>query len=447
MSSSYRSWEEREADAAKTKAEAALLATQVEAAKQGLGAESAKKKTDELAERVKQAKLGAQLKTVNDDAADKQRERKAQHVEQLANNGVVFKRVVTTIMVLGLAAAVPAQVSYFSGLHKPGELAAGVAWPLLPAPLFLELLAFAGVTGTAWAHRKGMPRWPFWILTAGLASIAGYINLSHGAAEYGTVAGITLAATSIIGPLLAEVRQFLETRAASDPRTLEQRAADKAVAKVRAEAEKAAQQSLADEDEKRKKVYPREFDEYERIIVAHPGGSIDRDSAWEQAWHNLHLLPLGVTAGTLAAREAARAGIAAVLSGAERSPEAITVDLFLADVFGDDNGDGGPTGKLQKRPPEGGTGGGSRAASKGPSKAPTTLVRKGKQASDSTTPKTPGKPLDRGDIDKVRKLAEALGGVDRLSARNVREVIGGGSNEYAVRLRNHIKNDATGSQQ
>ncbi|MFD0384671.1 hypothetical protein ACFQ2B_27830 [Streptomyces stramineus] len=45
------------------------------------------------------------------------------------------------------------------------------------------------------------------------------------------------------------------------------------------------------------------------------------------------------------------------------------------------------------------------------------------------------------DLDKVRKLADILGSVDKLSARNVREAIGGGAQEYAVRLRDAVKNE------
>lgn len=445
MSSDYRSWEEREADAAKTRAEAAILEAKAAAAATGLGAEAAKTETETLAETVKQTKLAAQLEAVKEDAADKKRVRKQQRREQDADNGSRFKALVTVVMVLGLVAALPAQLSYFLGLHKKGEADSGTAWLMAPVPFFLELLAWVGVLGTQWAHRKGLPRWPFWILTSALAGVAGYINLTHGTEEYGIVAGVALAATSMIGPALAEVRQALETKAAADPRGLEKRAADKVTAKVRAERDKADAKMRADEDGRRKKLFPEVFAEYERIVAAHPSGAIDRDTAWEQAWHNQHLLPLGVTAGTLAAREAARAGIEAVLSSAGRTPESVAVDLLLSEMFGNDRGDGGPAGGSSGRTPKGGMGGGSGAASPATSKAPTALVRKGKQASSTPSQKTPVKPLDSAHIETVRKLADALG-VDRLSARNVREAIGGGSNEYAVRLRDHVKSEPTGSQ-
>ncbi|MFE2497114.1 hypothetical protein [Streptomyces scopuliridis] len=441
MSSTYRSWQEREAEAEKTRAEADMLRAQSAAAAQELQAGAAKTETDKLAEQVKQAKLVKQLKAVEDDADDEKRNRKHQRREQAADNGTRFKILVNVVMALGLLAALPAQISYFLNLGKDGEKDPGYAWLMLPVPFFLEILAWVGVLGTQWAHRKGLPRWPFWILTASLASVAGYINATHGGEQYGLVAGVALAATSIIGPVLAEVRQFLETKAAADLRSLQQRATDKAVAKVKAAAAKQQAEAYAAEDKRRQVLFPDEFAEYERITVAHPAGAIDRNTAWEQAWYNLHLLPLSVTAGTLAAREAARAGIELVLGDAERSPESVAVDLLLAEMFGPDRGDGGGSVHPSPPGPAGGAGGGAKGLTGGASKAATALGRKGKQGSGRTAPKAPEKPLAPEDIDKVRKLAEALGGPDRLSARNVREVIGGGANEYAVRLRNHVKQE------
>lgn len=441
MTSTYRSWEEREADAEKTRAEAELIKAQAASAAEAVAASAARADTERLAEQVKQARLAKQLKAVEDDAIDEEEQRKQQRRAARAESGANFKALVNVVMILGLLAALPAQLSYFLGLHKKGQEQSGHAWLMAPVPFFLELLAWVGVLGTQWAHRKGLPRWPFWILTASLASVAGYINFAHGNAEYGIVAGVALAATSIIGPVLAEVRQFLETRAAADPRGLEQRARDKAAEKERAAEEKRRQQIEEREDAERAKEFPAEFAEFRRIMIAHPTGAIDRNTAWKQAWENLHLLPLSVTAGTLAAREAARAGIEAVLKDSGRTPEAVAVDLLLADVFGAGRGDGGPAGGAYAGRPKGGTGGGSGASAAGAPKGTTTLGRKGKQASGRTAPKTPEKPLDPADIEKVRKLAEALGDIDRLSARKVREVIGGGSNEYAVRLRNHVKSE------
>jgi cation transport ATPase len=440
MSSEYRSWKERDADAALTSAKADKTKAEAEQVKQAAVAGAAQTQTALLAEQVKQAKLANQLKAVTESAKDDQAERKARRREQRDENGTTFKTLVNAVMALGLLAALPAQISYFLGLHRKGDTTTDPAWTLAPIPFFLELLAWVGVMGTRWAHRKGLPRWPFWILTATLGSIAGYINLAHGRTEYGPVAGWALAATSVIGPLLAEVRQFLESKAAEDGRDLKQRARDRRAAREQAKAEEKRKAVEKSEDERRRKLFPDVFAEFERVMAAYPTGGISREAAWERAWDTMHALPLAVTAGSMAAREVARTAVETLLADAGRSPESVAVDLFLADTFNSNRGDDGPSGAPAEGRSNGPTGGGSRTRSRKAPEGPEPLGRKGKQPSGRTSAKTPERPLDPAHIEKVRKLAEALGDVDRLSARKVREVIGGGSTEYAVRLRNHVKN-------
>lgn len=443
MSSGYRSWEERDADVAKTKAETARIKAEAEAAAQAAESAAATTETVRLAEQVKQARLRNQLGEVAEKAKDDKKARRAKRREQRDEDGATFKILVNVVMALGLLAALPAQISYFLGLHRKDDKDPGLAWTLAPIPFFLELLAWVGVMGTRWAHRKGLPRWPFWILTATLGSLAGYINYAHGITEYGPVAGYALAATSVIGPLLAEVRQFLESKAAEDGRDLRQRARDRKAAREKAKAERERKRIETAEDALREDLFEEEFKEFRRIMAAHPTGAITRDAAWVQAWETLHGLPLSVTAESLASREAAREAIETVMRDYERTPESVAVDLWLADVFGVNRGDDGSAGASTGGSSDGPAGGGSRARRADPSEAPTTLGRKGKQRSGRTAAKTPEKPLDPADIEKVRKLADALGDVDRLSARKVREVIGGGSNEYAVRLRDHVKHNPT----
>lgn len=441
MSSEYRSWKERDADAALTSAKAEKTKAEAEQVKQAAVTGAAQTETALLAEQLKQTKLRNQLAAVTESAKDEQAKRKEQRREQRDENGTTFKILVNAAMALGLLAALPAQISYFLGLHRKDDPNSGPAWTLTPIPFFLELLAWVGVMGTRWAHRKGLPRWPFWILTAALASIAGWINLAHGATEYGPVAGWALAATSVIGPLLAEVRQFLESKAAEDGRDLKQRARDRRAARETARAERERERIERAEDERRQNLFEDEFAEFERIMAAHPTGGISREAAWVQAWDTKHGLPLSITAESLASKEAAREAIEAVMQDFGRTPESVAVDLWLADVFNPNGGDDGPSGTPTGGGSNGPTGGGSRARSRKPSEEPETLGRKGKQPSGRTAGKTPERPLDPAHIEQVRKLAEALGDIDRLSARKVREVIGGGSNEYAVRLRNAVRDE------
>lgn len=442
MSSGYRSWEERDADVAKTKAETAKLAAEARTAAQQAEANAEATETAKLAEKVKQARLQNQLGAVAEAAKDDKAARKAKRREQRDEDGTTFKLLVNVVMALGLLAALPAQISYFLGLHRRDDTTPGPAWTLAPIPFFLELLAWVGVMGTRWAHRKGLPRWPFWILTASLGSLAGYINFAHGVTEYGPVAGYALAATSVIGPLMAEVRQFLESKAAEDGRDLKQRAKDRRAAREKAKADRERKAIEAAEDKLREELFKPEFDEYRRIMAAHPTGGISRQAAWEQAWETMHGLPLSVTAESLASREAAREAIETVMRDYERSPESVAVDLWLADVFGSNRGDDGPSGTPTGGTPDGPAGGGSRARSKGDTKAPTALGGKGKQPPRRTVDPDTDRPLEEADLTKVRRLAEALGGTDRLSAKNVRETVGCRT-KYAIRLRDAVRAEST----
>lgn len=438
MSSGYRSWEERDADVAKTKAETARIKAEAATAAKAAEAAAAKTETDKLAEQVKQARLIKQLADVKDTAKDDEAARKAKRREQRDDDGTTFKALVNVVMALGLLAALPAQISYFLGLHRKNDENPGPAWTLAPIPFFLELLAWVGVMGTRWAHRKGLPRWPFWMLTATLASLAGYINFAHGVTEYGAVAGYALAATSVIGPLLAEVRQFLESKAAEDGRDLKQRAKDRRAAREQAKADGERKRIEKAEDDLREDLFEDEFKEFRRIMAAHPTGGIDRAAAWMQAWETMHGLPLSITAESLASKEAAREAIESVMRDYERTPESVAVDLWLADVFGSGRGDDGPAGTPAGGDSGGPTGGGSRARSEKRRQAATPLEGKGKQPSRRPVDPDTERPLEEADLAAVRKLAEALGGTDRLSARNVREAVGCRT-KYAIRLRDAVK--------
>ncbi|MFD0074279.1 hypothetical protein ACFVIY_17780 [Streptomyces sp. NPDC127166] len=458
MSSSYRSWEEREADATKTRAEAALLEAQTEAAKQELGAGAAKTATEQLAEQVKQARLRKQLTAVQDDAADDKAQRDEQRREAALDKGTIFKRLVTVIFVLGLLASLPSLIMYFLGLRAPGGPDEPALY-LLPVPFFLELLAFTAVKGTQWAVRKGFARWPFWILTAALAGFAGFINGSKGAELFGPIAGFALAATSIVGPILVEVREIIEARTAGDNRDAAQRVADKAKAHAEAAEKKEQERRERKQDADRKTMFPKQFEAYLRILASVPAGSLDRDEAWKEAriaveypkvhdrlltllslpgitsrpaaladaWRDVQGGPLGVTAEVLDRRLTAERSLADVLDAAEVTPYTAAVDSLLADLFPTrTGGDDGPAGAVTEKGPQ------------GPSKTPGALGGKGKRPVRQQPAEEAVKPIEAAHIEQVEKLAEALGGTDRLSVRKIREAVGCRT-EYAIRLRNAVQ--------
>ena len=489
--SEYKSWEQREAEAQLTRAQAAQTAAEAEAKR--IEAERAARIAEEedetrrLAEEAKRARLRRQITAQQQEAADDDRERKARRREERLEKGVLFKRAVALAVFLGAAVAIPAQVVYFTGLEAKGGSGAP-SWYLAPLPFFIELLAWVGVLGTQWARRKGLVLWPFWLLTGALAGFAGVVNGMKGLEWFGPVAGISLAGASIIGPVLWEIREALEARAAGDGRTAEQRAADKRKAREQAARAKAEARRNAAQDAQRRELFPKEWEQYMRLLAAHPDGTLTREEAWADArravafpevwtryeqllaaasagsmsraeawavaWHAVYRLPVGQTPESLAATVAAEQRIEAILADAERTPERHAVDAFLAELFppspGDDDGLGGtPRGPRAGGPHDGGQGPrgtSSKTPSTSPSEGATALGRKGKQGSGSsagrTAPKVPDKPLAEADLEAVRKLARDLGGAHRLSVKKIRTRAGvGGADAYLVRLRDAVQRE------
>lgn len=457
MSSSYRSWEEREASATKTRAEAALLAAQAEAAKQELGAGAAKTTTEQLAEQVKQARLLKQLAAVKEDADDHKAQREEQRREAALDKGTTFKQLVTVIFVLGLLASLPSLIAYFLGLRAPDGPDKPALY-LLPVPFFLELLAFTAVKGTQWAVRKGFARWPFWILTATLAGFAGYINGAKGAELFGPIAGVALAATSIVGPMLVEVREIIEARTAGDTRDAAQRAADKAEARAAAAEKKRERERERKQDADRKAMFPQQYEAYLKILASVPDGSLDRDEAWKEAaaavrfpdvhdrmlslialpgapsrseafaaaWRDLYGGPLGVTANILDRRLKAEADLASVLEAAEVTPERIAVDRLLAELFPTrTGGDDGPAMAAPKKGPH------------GPSKTPGALGGIEKRPSGRQPRTDATEPLKADDIEKAKKFRDAVPAA-QFSTPAVAKLLGR-SKVYARRVRDAVQ--------
>ncbi|GAA2803168.1 hypothetical protein [Streptomyces showdoensis] len=453
--SSYRSWEEREAEAKKTRAEAGLLEAQAAAASQSLVAGAAKTETDKLAEQVKQARLAKQLNAVQDDAADERRRRKADRREASLDKGETFKRLVTLIFILGLLASLPSLTMYFLGLRAedgPDE----PALYLLTLPFFLELLAFTSVKGTQWAVRKGFARWPFWIMTGLLAGFAGYINGSKGYEMFGTIAGLALAATSIVGPALVEVREFIEARTAGDNRDAAQRAADKAKARQKHAEDKKLQQ----QDTERRAMFPKEYEAYRRILASVPAGSMGRDEAWKEAgaavrfpdvydrmqalislpgsasrteafaaaWQDLYGARLGVTANVLHRRLSAEAEVADVLAMAEMTPERVAVEKLLDDLFPTwSGGEEGPTGAVPAKGPQ------------GPSRTPGALGGIGNRTSGRSPRTDATEPLKTEDIERAKKLRAAVPAA-QFSTPAVAKLLGR-SKVYARRVRDAVESE------
>jgi len=330
-----------------------------------------------------------------------------------------------TLLLVGLSAAasLPAQILHF--MH--------ISWMLFPIGPAVEGAAWVMAAGVAYADERKLPGWVRWLLRGLSLSAAGFaanINYQYGTSLAGNgltaaeaqVAGLGLAAVTLGGPLFFEVRQWVLTLSTKTA-TPKQQAEDKARAK---------------HEKNRGKTFKDVTARQEQLLLAAPFGTLSPEEAFDRAWWDVKGAPRSVTADVIADRLDAEAEVSAVLAAAECSPERAAVELLLADLFGSNDGDGGASGALAGAP-IGDTPGGA-------AKSRTALGGKGKRPVRGTSAMSPEKPLAEVDLKAVRKLAEALGGTDRLSARNVREAVGC-RNDYALRLRDAVRAENQGDTQ
>lgn len=343
----------------------------------------------------------------------RRRQARAARREKTFTPGNIYRRGTLILVIASALASLPAQVAHFGGISQT----------LLSIPFALEGAAWVMAAGVAYADEKGLPGWVRWLLrglTMLAAGYAGSINYGYGlhlpnlTADQRHTAALGLAAVTVGGPLLFEIRQWVTTLAA-DSRTRKQRADDKARAK---------------HEKKRGRKFPDVTARAEELMLAASYGALTWEQAFDEAWLQVKGAPRGVTADWYADRLDAEAEVEAVLAERDHTRERLAVDAFLADVFGPDGGDGGTTGTTQGRPKTGPHGGGAAGR--------TALGGKGKRPVRSTSTSEPTRPLAEADLEAVRKLAQALGGTHRLSAKNVRETVGC-RNVYAMRLRDAVR--------
>lgn len=138
--------------------------------------------------------------------------------------------------------------------------------------------------GVAYADERGLPGWVRWALRGFVLAAAGFaasINYSYGAQMEGlsegdaTTAGIGLAAVSLLGPLLFEVRQWVGTLSAKTG-TAEEKKRRREEKKTEAE----RQEHLA----RRRKHHKDIAEEADRLLSALPLGSITEEEAFGAAW-------------------------------------------------------------------------------------------------------------------------------------------------------------------
>ncbi|MFJ9040430.1 hypothetical protein ACIRF8_28100 [Streptomyces sp. NPDC102406] len=177
--------------------------------------------------------------------------------------GQVYRRGTLALVVASGLASLPAQVLHFVGISPM----------LLPLPLALEGTAWVVAAGVAYADSRHLAARVRWLLRALVVASAGFaasINYTYGAhlpnlsGADATTAGWGLAAVTLFGPLLFEIRQWVCTLAA-----------------------------VAEDDDRRERGrhartrrwhHRRVARIADRLLSAAPFGSLTTEQAWARAW-------------------------------------------------------------------------------------------------------------------------------------------------------------------
>lgn len=400
------------------------LADFYEQKRRSKAAEREQDRLDRQAEREQnrvdaQARLDLKAKQRREELAEAKR-RKAERAKKWADRRTAVTTwldtdadtaMVLPIMAVGMAAAITFQVDALTEAGF-GRIFGGL--PLMVA-LVLELGAAAATVMTVRAAKDGRPTGPFRVAMWTCALVAAAINAAHGwtmeiDGERLYWPAAVLFIVSLAGTGYWEMRSI--GRHGTSRRTKEERAKDKARAK-HAKDRNATYQDVA--------ARARE------IVLANPFGKVTAEEAWADAWADIKGAPLAMYAAVYENRAKAQAATTKARAIADEAAMAADLDTFLDSLLsggskGDDDPGASPAKRSPKRPPE----------------TPTALGGKGKRPNPSSSETVPLKPLEEADLDKVRKLAEVLGGVSRLSTRNIREAVGCRT-EYAGRLRDAVQ--------
>ncbi|MEE4419540.1 hypothetical protein [Streptomyces bugieae] len=406
--------EERRADKAAEAEEARKNAAfNAKLAREERKAERDEKRTDQIQRRRDRAQ---------------RRQARAAKREKTLTPGNVYRRGTLILVGLSALASLPAQILHF----------AAISWMLAPIGPAVEGGAWVMNAGVAYADERKLPMWVRWLLrglSLGAAGFAASVNYNYGTnlpgltAAQGSVAGIGLAAVTLGGPLFFEVRQWVITLSEKgDPK---KRAEEKAKAK---------------HERQRRREFRKVAKRAKQIMLAAPYGTLTKQQAFDLAWPDIEGAPVSVTDSVISTRIAAEKRVADALATAERTPEQVAVELLLADIFGTPKGDGGPAGGARGKGPQSGPrggGGGSTLTFPGrPAEGEIPLGGKGESRFRRGSGKVAPKPLSEEHLDTVRRLAKELGDPSKLSHSMVKAAVGGGRDEYLVRLRKAVQNES-----
>ncbi|MFF4249487.1 hypothetical protein ACFYY2_34235 [Streptomyces sp. NPDC001822] len=308
--------------------EAQLKAREIKAAQQREDAAAAEERravrqreADERAARLaKQARSDKQAAKKAKQAA--RAERKAAR-RQALTPGNVYRTGTLALVTASALGSMPAQIIHFADMSPM----------LLPLPFAIEGAAWVMAAGVAYADERGLPGWVRWMLRGfvlAAALFAASINYGYGRNLHGltdadaTTAGIGLAAVSLLGPLLFEVRQWVGTLSAKTGT-----AEEKKRRREEAKKEKERQEHLA----RRRKHHKEIAEEADHLLSALPLGSITEEEAFGAAWQIKKGTQQGLSAEIFAQVTDARVQLGAAFELAEHvRPELVRAGM-LANLY------------------------------------------------------------------------------------------------------------------
>lgn len=213
------------------------------------------READERAARLRQQ--------ARQEKAQRRADRKARQAERAAalTPEHIYRRGTLALVLASGLASLPAQIAHF----------VGISWMLLPVPLAIEGAAWVLAAGVAYADERELPGWVRWLLRGlvlAAAAFAAAINYGYGTHLPGLTigqaqaAGLGLAAVSLLGPFLFEIRQWVSTLGAGD--------ADDRARRRHARRRHRHHRAVA-------KIAVR-------LISAAPYGELSTEDAWARAW-------------------------------------------------------------------------------------------------------------------------------------------------------------------
>ncbi|WP_461712720.1 hypothetical protein [Streptomyces sp. DSM 41029] len=242
---------------AEARADKAAVAEQ---RRQDAAAAEQRRAARQLADDERAARLAAQQAA---DKARRKEEKASWRREKLTPQNVYRTGTLSLVVASGLA-SLPAQVMHFVEISPM----------LLPLPLALEGAAWVMAAGVAFADARQLAarvRWLLRTFVVAAASFAASINYSYGTHLDGltpvqqTTAGVGLAAVTLLGPLLFEIRQWVSTLAADEGETPDARARRRH-ARLRRRHHRSVAKTAG------------------RLLSAAPVDSLTEEEAWEMAW-------------------------------------------------------------------------------------------------------------------------------------------------------------------